>query len=382
MAFDMRSAIIAVDFFSVLICIVLCYGNIFEAKNKNKSGIMYSIMVITDFVALISDALSYIFSTRVFFYLTNTLTMSLSLLLILEFIIFMGFYQNELGQQMKLRKINEYSVSAVLCLICLLITVFGCLNDWIFTYGENGEYIDGELFGVYLAANIITTGLALAIIIKNQKHFTSKISIAAIVYVLLPAIVAIINTLIPDFSFAYPACAISLLAFYILTQSVAAVKLETEKQQNRYHATHDALTGLYGRLAYQEKIEELEKSHTTVGVVFTDVNGLKIANDTMGHAAGDRLLIDYAEILTRVFTKDYVYRISGDEFVVIYEKGFKDSFEKIIEHFYAEIAKNEIASVGHKYGRGSDINNLISESENEMYIQKEQYHKAHPEMSR
>ncbi|GGY23074.1 putative bifunctional diguanylate cyclase/phosphodiesterase [Paludibacterium paludis] len=87
-------------------------------------------------------------------------------------------------------------------------------------------------------------------------------------------------------------------------------------------AYHDALTGLGNRHLFQEKldseIERAERRQTRLGLLFIDLDGFKIINDSLGHDAGDCLLIEMARRLERVLRgSDVAVRIGGDEFVVI-----------------------------------------------------------------
>lgn len=85
-------------------------------------------------------------------------------------------------------------------------------------------------------------------------------------------------------------------------------------------ALKDGLTNLYNRRAYENDISELSKATPASDLVYIsmDVNGLKVINDTIGHVAGDELILGSSECMRNVL-KPYgkVYRIGGDEFVAI-----------------------------------------------------------------
>ena len=86
-------------------------------------------------------------------------------------------------------------------------------------------------------------------------------------------------------------------------------------------AYRDIMTGLYNRQKVGEIVEEIieEKGKKCFGVLNFDLNDLKKANDAYGHPAGDKLLIDFAELLKEVFgDHGLVARMGGDEFIVIY----------------------------------------------------------------
>ena len=92
--------------------------------------------------------------------------------------------------------------------------------------------------------------------------------------------------------------------------------------QARAKAMIDALTGVKNKLAYAEAEDEMnrqvgENGETEFAIVVCDVNGLKEVNDTQGHNAGDQLLRNACLIICDVFKHSPVFRIGGDEFVVI-----------------------------------------------------------------
>jgi diguanylate cyclase (GGDEF)-like protein len=104
----------------------------------------------------------------------------------------------------------------------------------------------------------------------------------------------------------------------------AAIALKNAELVEQLHsaATTDELTGLYNRRALEDRLAaEISRSlrhqlHTSV--LLLDLDRFKIVNDTLGHAAGDRLLVLIAGILRQQCrTLDVVGRLGGDEFLVI-----------------------------------------------------------------
>ena len=101
---------------------------------------------------------------------------------------------------------------------------------------------------------------------------------------------------------------------YVFAESMA----ELADIQAKY-AYRDQLTDLQNRRAYEEMIAQLAKDLPSgCSVISVDVNDLKNTNDTLGHDAGDELLIGTAKCLCRSFPgTDRIYRIGGDEFAII-----------------------------------------------------------------
>ncbi len=98
--------------------------------------------------------------------------------------------------------------------------------------------------------------------------------------------------------------------------------LAQARRQEHYLATHDSLTGLPNRLAYEEQLRRTlaysSRSNKEVGVLFLDVDRFKNINDTLGHPAGDQLLRTVAERIRGVLrSSDMVARLGGDEFVLM-----------------------------------------------------------------
>jgi diguanylate cyclase (GGDEF)-like protein len=94
------------------------------------------------------------------------------------------------------------------------------------------------------------------------------------------------------------------------------------EEQLRHQAFHDPLTGLPNRALFMDRLEHaLALAHrrgTRIAVLFTDLDNFKVINDSLGHAAGDQLLIAVAERLKAcVRPEDTAARLGGDEFAIL-----------------------------------------------------------------
>ncbi|HUP73482.1 MAG TPA: EAL domain-containing protein [Acidimicrobiales bacterium] len=111
--------------------------------------------------------------------------------------------------------------------------------------------------------------------------------------------------------------------FVLATGRARAMRLVTQRTgELRHQALHDALTGLPNRALIMDRIEQLlarNRRHGTSGAaLFVDLDDFKNVNDTLGHEAGDRLLMAVAERLTSALRDaDTIGRMGGDEFVVL-----------------------------------------------------------------
>lgn len=163
-------------------------------------------------------------------------------------------------------------------------------------------------------------------------------------------------------------------------------ELENHRMLERY-CYHDALTELKNFHSYKGLCASFNLSdlHEGVGVIFSDVNGLKVVNDTQGHEAGNNLLLSYSLMLTDAF-KDYdVFRISGDEFVIVFLNISHENMDKAASLLISQINKAEIpiASVGFAWNAAPDkIESVTAVAEANMYLDKQIFYQKFPEYRR
>ena len=102
----------------------------------------------------------------------------------------------------------------------------------------------------------------------------------------------------------------------------AMTKASEMLRDARHHANHDPLTGLANRALLGEIIDRqisiCDRTHSTLGVLFIDLDRFKVVNDRFGHATGDAVLREVAERLKRrIRSSDIAARLGGDEFAVV-----------------------------------------------------------------
>ena len=164
-------------------------------------------------------------------------------------------------------------------------------------------------------------------------------------------------------------------------------KLEEEKETSRNFrnmANTDSMTGVRNKHAYSE-LEEFINSQIGAGeidklaVVVGDINGLKYVNDTFGHAAGDQLIKDATALICEKFSHGAVFRVGGDEFVIILQgEGFDtmqeaiDEINRIVE---ANIKENAVViSIGYSVLTSEDqyLSDVFERADRMMYERKKE----------
>ena len=112
---------------------------------------------------------------------------------------------------------------------------------------------------------------------------------------------------------------------HLIFQAQNVTSRRQAEEQLIHDASHDSLTGLLNRTAFREKLDAalLDVRRTTdkiTAVLFLDLDGFKLVNDSLGHSVGDKLLnITAQKLLECVRGKDTVARLGGDEFTVLLE---------------------------------------------------------------
>ena len=174
-------------------------------------------------------------------------------------------------------------------------------------------------------------------------------------------------------------------ALTLLTQLTYIIANELQKRLLTEALTkksyQDPLTGLNNRLAYDEMLDHLRGKEFPVGVGFLDINGLKWINDTLGHEMGNKVIQKICTILNEHIEQQYIYRISGDEFVMIWPdvdyKVFMSAAKKLEAALFAE--KN-IASFGFVWGKEEDTGIAVRKAEKAMQTAKNKFYAANAEL--
>lgn len=142
---------------------------------------------------------------------------------------------------------------------------------------------------------VVATVIALAVVVGHGKAFASVLEMML---------------------FAVTASIVSLFAF------IFAQRTETQRQMLEALATHDPLTGAQNRRAMEQELQIALERHrrdaTSCGLVMLDLDNFKSINDRHGHDAGDRVLVQFADLVRQSTRQvDRFFRFGGEEFVLL-----------------------------------------------------------------
>jgi len=155
-------------------------------------------------------------------------------------------------------------------------------------------------------------------------------------------------------------------------------KLSEEKL--KYLTYYDTLTGLFNRGYYEIISSNINNAvRLPVTIIVADVNGLKLINDTFGHAAGDKLLIEIGKILRKACGENAIIsRLGGDEFSIIIEGSNENIVKNIIETIKKLCNETQVNSLtmsvalgySTKHNETEDIYEIAKIAEERMYRNK------------
>jgi diguanylate cyclase (GGDEF)-like protein/PAS domain S-box-containing protein len=143
---------------------------------------------------------------------------------------------------------------------------------------------------------------------------------------------------------------------------------------------NDQLTGIYNRRFFEEELKRLNiKENLPYTIVMADVNGLKLINDSFGHAIGDELLKKVAAVMmSGCDDKGIISRIGGDEFVILLPKTNEFEADEILKGILELASKEQVASINLSISFGfatkcyddEDIFEVLKKAEDFMYKKK------------
>ena len=165
--------------------------------------------------------------------------------------------------------------------------------------------------------------------------------------------------------------------------SVLAIMLRNRDMIHRLetYSYRDQLTGVGNRRALLSFIRTIPDG-TSLAFFFGDINGLKVENDTKGHEAGDLLIKKAAAVLVAAAGPERVFRMGGDEFLLVVENITKQEADAMLKELRATYARQHVSvAIGCtiQVSPLRSIDTILSEADALMYENKRQMHAHHKE---
>ena len=146
-------------------------------------------------------------------------------------------------------------------------------------------------------------------------------------------------------------------------------------EELRQKVYFDPSTMCYNRIAYDEALDRLCGTEIPVGVGCLNLNGLRRINESLGYRYGDRIVYKACAMLKSCFGYKNVYRISGDEYMVLWPNVSYEDFTAACERLQNELrTEKDFASFGNAWGIKEKVSGINSEAETSMRTLKNRYY--------
>ena len=173
-------------------------------------------------------------------------------------------------------------------------------------------------------------------------------------------------------------CDLSLMRAMLPYISQAVIMKKVQKQQE-YLSYHDNLTGLLNRNSFVGYLtDRKDKKWKSLGALSADINGLKVFNKEFGREYGDEVVTRVGEVLEEYFRGASVYRMTGDEYLVIMEDVTYEKFLKCVHgaRDKLDLISLDLVSIGYAWEKVDiNVDNLVARAENMMREEKQKYYK-------
>ena len=251
-------------------------------------------------------------------------------------------------------------IPAILLTVVDFVSLF---TGIVFIIGEDNSFSRGPLgYLPFIVAGLYCFALIVLLIRRCNKKLLELVPICFLSFALFSQLVFpfIYGT---DFSKVFCSTIAVALFIYYVFEILQQTKI-------------DSLTGLLNRHAYNADAQMLPEDITSL--ISIDMNGLKTINDTQGHAAGDDALVTLGLCLNRSLkSRQYAYRIGGDEFVIVCRKTSEEDVMALIKRIDKNMSETKYhCSVGYSYSADGSkpVEDMLRESDMMMYAEKERYY--------
>lgn len=222
------------------------------------------------------------------------------------------------------RQVADRSLADKYLRIALLANVFlqvaSVFTGWTFYLDENNCYHHGSWYALYILLYCVAILTAIYQFVQYGKRF-KKQHILSLVCIFLLIIFGIVLQEVFGLRVFYLAIVLDSLLLFIHYSEYSQMASDDSFSQQKKLLETDVLTGLFNRYAYSEALrtyEELPALPDDLAVFSIDINSLKMTNDTLGHAAGDELIIGASSCILGILgPHGRCFRTSGDEFICL-----------------------------------------------------------------
>ena len=309
-----------VNIFAILLLVSLIVIILLKEGRTKKSIDLFKLIIYMNIFMLMLEMASWYFDTQpgevnyLLNWISNFLFTAMNMVLVGLWASYMDYLLFKDYKRLK-KKLFYFGPTIVM----IVISVINIFYPILFSINDDNVY---ERLPFIYVSLLMTIGIYIymfMLIYKKRDEISGNVLFSVMIFLILPIIGAFIQ-LNSNIMAIWASTAVSVLFIYLLFETTSSAK--------------DYLTGVYRRSRTEEYIETLLRKKRLCTVIMIDIDDFKALNDTYGHPIGDRVLVEFGKVLTRIFRyKAIVSRFGGDEFIVVLEGTHGDSIK-----FY----KNEI----------------------------------------
>ncbi len=345
----------------------------------------YRCFLFAIFVYYLTDVLWGILYERGFLILAYVDTVIYFLSMVMSLILWTRFVVSYLDHKGRFGKALTL-MGWVITIYEVIVLIVNLFIPVVFSFNEEGIYVPGNGRYISLVAQIVlfvfTSIYAFYGAGKSEgRRKTHYLTVASCGIVMTLFIV--LQTVFPLLPFYAVGC--------LITSCLVHTFINNDEKRVNYQAlnsarqivTRDALTGVKSVHAYTEAKDIIQQRLNSgdlkqFGVIVFDLNGLKRVNDTFGHEEGDKYIKTGCMLICKKFQHSPVFRIGGDEFVVILEGDDYDDRVSLLDEFDRQIEDNRenglvtISSGMDIYDANTDsgFNSVFERADKKMYERK------------
>lgn len=341
-------ASVCMDVISIAVLLILLLSLAFESYENSKTTRLFLTLILATVIGLFFDFLTWSSDGDLAFggwtYVFTVSSLIMGSILAAIFVMYLSSYMDDLYGIKKAYKVAR--ICAIMNLISFMMTFTLAIGHMAFTFVD-GHYETGALYELVTAIPILTLMVMTGYAMWNYKIIGRNDVIAVSGYIITMISGALIETQY-RIGATYVAVAVADVFIFVMLQNkvLGRIKKQKELLDKKVNSQHeilesmadiideekknvelwmqksntDELTGFLNRHAYEDEISLLKNEEIKENFVYVsiDVNGLKVVNDTLGHEAGDELLLGAAKCLKQSFgAYGNLYRTGGDEFVAL-----------------------------------------------------------------